>query len=81
MVPVNSWLAGLFCKIFLSSVDCYLLKILKKLFKNTMRVLNSLNPDQARHFVGPDLDPNCLKRLAADDNSGHWQERVKRNMV
>ena len=20
----------------------------------------SLDPDQARHFVGPDLDPNCL---------------------
>ena len=21
---------------------------------------NSLDPDQARHSVGPDLDPNCL---------------------
>ena len=21
---------------------------------------NSLDPDQARHFVGPNLDPNCL---------------------
>ena len=21
---------------------------------------NSLDPDQALHFVGPDLDPNCL---------------------
>ena len=21
---------------------------------------NSLDPDQARRFVGPDLDPNCL---------------------
>ena len=30
---------------------------------------NSLNPDQARHFVGPDLDPNCLQRLSADDKS------------
>ena len=28
---------------------------------------NSLDPDQARHFVGPDLDPNCLQRLSADD--------------
>ena len=26
----------------------------------------SLNSDQARHFVGPDLDPNCLQRLSAD---------------
>ena len=21
---------------------------------------NNLDPDQDRHFVGPDLDPNCL---------------------
>ena len=27
----------------------------------------SLDPDQARCFVGPDLDPNCLQRLSADD--------------
>ena len=30
---------------------------------------NSLDPDQARHYVGPDLDPNCLQRLSADDTS------------
>ena len=35
---------------------------------------NSLDPDQARHFVGPDLDPNCLQRLSADDTS---RQRVK----
>ena len=23
---------------------------------------NSLDPDQARHFVGPDLGPNCLQK-------------------
>ena len=28
---------------------------------------NSLNLDQARHFVGPDLGPNYLQRLSADD--------------
>ena len=33
---------------------------------NTIRVSNSLDPDQARHFVGPDLGPNCLQRLSAD---------------
>ena len=37
--------------------------------KNTIRVLNSLDPDQARHFVGPDLRPFCLQRLRADDTS------------
>ena len=36
---------------------------------NTIRVSNSLNPDQARHFVGPDLGPNCLQRLSAEDKS------------
>ena len=30
---------------------------------------NSLDPDQARRFVGPDLGPNCLPRLSADDTS------------
>ena len=24
---------------------------------------NSLDPDKAPHFVGPDLCPNCLQRL------------------
>ena len=28
---------------------------------------NNLDPDQARQNVGPDLDPNCLQRLSADD--------------
>ena len=31
-------------------------------FKSTIRMSSSLDPDQARHFVGPDLDPNCLQR-------------------
>ena len=41
----------------------------KNSFRNTIRVWNSLDPDQARHFVGPDLDPNCLQRLSADNTS------------
>ena len=28
---------------------------------------NSLDPDQARHFVGPDPGPNYLQSLSADD--------------
>ena len=28
---------------------------------------NRLDPDQARHFVGPDLGPNCFQKLSADD--------------
>ena len=35
---------------------------------------NSLDPDQADDFVGPDLGPNCLPRLSADDTG---RPRVK----
>ena len=30
---------------------------------------NSLDPDQSRHNVGPDLGPSYLHRLSADDTS------------
>ena len=39
----------------------------KNSFSNTIGVSNSLDPDQARHSVGPDLGLNCLQRLSADD--------------
>ena len=29
---------------------------------------NSLDPDQDGSFIGPDLGPNCLQRLSADDS-------------
>ena len=43
------------------------LTFLKNSFRNIIRVSKSLNPAQARHFVGPDLGPNCLQKLSADD--------------
>ena len=36
---------------------------------NIIRVSNSLDPDQARHCVRPDMGPGCLQRLSADDKS------------
>ena len=33
------------------------------------QVSSSLDPDQARQIVGPDLGLNCLQRLSADDKS------------
>ena len=39
----------------------------KNSFGYTIRVSNSLDPDQARHFVGPALGPNCFER--SDDTS------------
>ena len=46
----------------------------KNSFRNTIGVSNSLDPDQVRHFVRPDLGPNCLQRSSADDTS---RQRVK----
>ena len=33
---------------------------------------NCLDPDQARHLVGPDLDPNCLTLKIQHPNSLIW---------
>ena len=31
---------------------------------------NGLDQDQDQHFVGPDLGPNCLRKLSEDDKTG-----------
>ena len=41
-------------------------------------MLNSLDPNQAIHFVGPVLDSNGLQMLSADDTS---TQRVKVGVV
>ena len=47
---------------FWSSADFFFkINFFKKNFKDTIRVSISLDPDQARHFVSADLDPNCLQ--------------------
>ena len=57
---------------FLSSAEFFKINLfLKNYFRNTIRVSNSLDPDQARHIVGPGLGPNCLQRLSADDTRKH----------
>ena len=55
---------------FLSPADFFSSNstFLKIHFRDTIRVSNSLDQDQARRFVGPDLGPNCLLRLSADDS-------------
>ena len=55
---------------FLSSADCFWKStFLKNYFWNSIWVSNRLDPDQARHFVGPDLDPICLQMSSADGTS------------
>ena len=39
----------------------------KTLSGKIIRVSSSLDADQAPHFVGPDLGPNCLEMLSADN--------------
>ena len=60
LITLNSlYSADFFSKLTLS----------KNAFRNTIRVSNSLDTDQDRHSVGPDLGPNCLQKLSADDKS------------
>ena len=45
---------------FLLSTDFLKPTFLKVSFRNTIKLSNSLDPDQAQLTVGPDLGPNCL---------------------
>ena len=36
----------------------------------------NLDPDKAQRSVGPDLGPNCLQRLLADDKIRRWQANI-----
>ena len=55
---------------FASSADCFQNIFFGNLVLGIhIRVSNNLEPYQARRNVGPDLAPNCLQRLSADDIS------------
>ena len=62
----------------LGNISCFFCNLLtffeinfsKNSFKNTIRVSNSLDPEQDPHFVGPDQGPNRLQRLSADYKKG-----------
>ena len=41
----------------------------KNSFTNTIRASNSLDPDQDRQNVGPNLGPNSLQRFSAEDKT------------
>ena len=62
----------LFCRLLIF----FKINFLKNSFRNTIRMSNGLDPDQAGQFVGPDLGPNCLPRLSDSvDDTG--RQRVK----
>ena len=47
---------------FLSSADFFQNQLFRKILLGIPSESNSLDPDQARHFVGPDLGPNCMQK-------------------
>ena len=56
--------------LLLSSAELFQNQLFQKILSGTLSDLsNSLDPDQDRQNVGPDLGPNCLQRLSADDRS------------
>ena len=65
--------------LLLSSADFLKINFFKNSFTNSIRVSNNLDPDQDRQVVGPDLGPNCLQRLSADDKVAADKGRVKRH--
>ena len=66
---------GSFCRLLIFFQNQLFSKISSR---NTIRVSKSWDPDQVRHIVGPDLDPNCLQMLSADDTS---RQRVQQDLV
>ena len=46
----------------------------KNSFRNTIRLSNSLDLDQARQIVGHDLGPNCMQIISADVTRVHVGE-------
>ena len=61
---------------FLLVADFFLVRIFLKTsfskysFRNTIRVPNSFDRDQAQHFVKLHLGANCLQKLSVDDIVG-----------
>ena len=47
------------------------INILKNSLKISIKMSNSIDPDQARRFVGPDLGQICLLRLSGYNISSY----------
>ena len=59
---------GKFFPAFFTSADFFKINFFEKFFRNTITVSNSLDSDTARRFIGPDLGPNCLQKLSAEES-------------
>ena len=55
--------------LFYLSANFFRIKFFEKFFHEFHKRFKQIDPDQARHFVRPDLGPNCLQRLSGEDTS------------
>ena len=68
---INPYLSAWWVFFHAFAVVCWLfpkLTFLKKILSGTLKESNRLDPAQDQHSVGPDLHPNCMQRLSAEDN-------------
>ena len=68
-ILISYWIFQYCFKYSFTLYYCAIFYSLDAGFFNTIRVSNSLDPDQAKCFVGPDLGSDCLQRLSADNKS------------
>ena len=71
-----------FCRLLIFSKSNFS----KNSFRNTISVSDRMDPDQSQRFVyvGPDLGPNCLQRLSADNTSrsrANQQNHIKAGQI
>ena len=57
----------------LLSAEFFKINLKKKYFRKTIRVSNSFDQDQALHFDGPKMGPNCFQKLSAEESNGAEQ--------
>ena len=55
--------------LLLSSADFFKINFFQKILSGTLSECQTVDPDQDQNSVGPDLGPNCLQKLSADDLS------------
>ena len=64
--------------LFLSSAaHLFNINFFIKFFQEHNQSINGLYPDENQHSFSPDLGPNCLQRLSADNKVTTCKERVK----
>ena len=71
LVCINSACWVIFHVFFSRLLIFFNITLSKIVFQEQHQSVKHLDPDQARLFVGPDMGPNCLQRLSADDKIPH----------